>query len=364
VGVVGLASDYSFRSYRAIDLNYRASALLTFGIFMIVINDLHLGVSRMAGTTPASAQALKKWQMGELASFLVAVNDDLLIAGDLFDGFDIPNADLLDTYQLLSEWLKKGFKLVSMRGNHDASNDSSKLSSFDLLGALLSSNPNVKFMSEPGWAAEGIYCIPHLLNQDRFDDALSKVPKCVYCVLHCNVDNNFAKEADHSLNISKQQLAALPADTVYVAHEHNSRVYHEAFIGGVQWPTSVSDCLDRKDKYAYTLNADGISSPIITWVKDSYVELDWRNPIKSEAQFIRFVGHAKPVEAADMANTIARYRRESQAFVITNGVKVSESEEMAELALSSLEAIKGFDVMEALKKLLTAEENQIIESLT
>ena len=330
---------------------------------MIVINDIHLGASRVAGTTPASALALKAYQQTALAEFLDTVNEDLLIAGDLFDTFNVPNSDLLATYQTISDWLDKGHKLVSLRGNHDTSNDSSKLSSFNFLGELLVDQYNPRFMSEPGWAFDGVYCIPHVLNQDRFDLALAEVPECTYCILHCNVDNFFARESDHSLNISKAQLEALPAKVVYVAHEHNSRKFGKAFVGGVQWPTSVSDVLDGKDKFAYRLHPDGTVEPIKTWAKESYLELDWRNTAKSEAQFIRFVGHAKPDEAAEMANVIARYRKDSKAFVVSNAVKVSENEDANEMTANSLEAIRGFDVMAALKDLLTKEENEILESL-
>lgn len=331
---------------------------------MIVLNDLHQGVNRSGGTTPASAAAMKLWQKTAFADFLNTVDEDLLIAGDLFDGFLVPNSDLLSAFQALSTWLTKGHKLIAMRGNHDASNDSSKLSSFDLLGELLADSSQVSFVSEPQLFG-GVYCVPHLLNQDVIDMALTKVPECTFVVLHCNVDNNFAKESDHSLNISREQLDALPAKTVYVAHEHHKRKLGKAFIGGNQWPTSVSDCLDGEDKFAYRLNEDGTITPIKVWDKSNYAEMDWRNPVKdSAAQFVRFVGTAKPGEAAEMSTAIARYRKDSEAFVITNAVRVGEDEEMATLTLNSHEAIKSFDVMEAVKKLLTEDENKILESLT
>jgi hypothetical protein len=82
-----------------------------------------------------------------------------------------------------------------------------------------------------------------------------------------------------------------------------------------------------------------------------------------DAMFIRFVGHCKPDEAAEMANVIAAYRRSSDAFVITNAVKVGEDTEGAELELASLEAINKFNVMDALKEYLSVEDVKILESL-
>ena len=64
-----------------------------------------------------------------------------------------------------------------------------------------------------------------------------------------------------------------------------------------------------------------------------------------------------------MADTIARYRKTSEAFVVTNAVKVGSDTEGAELALDSLEAINKFNVMEALRDYLTKDEFETLENL-
>ena len=330
---------------------------------MIVIHDLHLGVQRSAGTTPASASVLTVWMQEQFEKILGRTDEDLVILGDLFDTYQVPLRTVLATYTSLSDWLRKGHKLCLIPGNHDLSTDSSKLSSFQFLAQLLLDQPNVTYHSGGGFIADDVYAISHVTNQDLFDMELAKVPKCKYLLLHCNYDNNFAKAADHSLNISREQCEKLPADVVFFAHEHYYReeLRGKVFIAGNQFPSSVSDCLHKTDKFMTRL-ADK-PERIMTWAKEGYAEIDWRNPEASDAQFIRFVGHCKPDEAAGMANVIAAYRRRSDAFVITNAVKVGEDTEGAELELASLEAINKFNVMDALKEYLSVEDVKILESL-
>lgn len=329
---------------------------------MIVINDVHVAANRMAGTTPASAAALKQFTLNNLHNFLDEVNEDLLIAGDLFDSFNVPNTDLLATYRIFDHWLRKGFQLFAMRGNHDASKDSSKLSSFDLLGELL--RGRATFINKPVLIGN-TYCLPHALNQDEFDMWIANVPECKFCVIHANYDNHFATQSDHSLNVSKEQAQNMKAGTVVFAHEHAARTMlaGKVFVLGVQWPTSVSDCLSDSDLFAHRLRPDGTIESIQTWEMENYVELDWKSFGPTAAQFVRFVGEATSEEAALVADVIAKYRKVSTAFVVSNAVKVGGSAEMDEFSVQSLEQARSFDVMGALKAFLTEEEYKILEKL-
>ena len=62
---------------------------------MIVINDVHLGAIRSAGTTISSALALREWMLEQFKSMLEVIDEDLVILGDLFDTYSIPAPDLL-----------------------------------------------------------------------------------------------------------------------------------------------------------------------------------------------------------------------------------------------------------------------------
>lgn len=334
---------------------------------MIVISDLHIGAIRSAGTTPASALALRKYALANLADLMEHINEDCCVLGDLFDTYSVPMSDLLTTYQIFSNWLRKGYKLYGARGNHDASNDSSKMSSFDFLFALLSQNEKVACVTKGQWINEalGIYCVPHMVNTDLFDMELAKVPECKFLLVHCNYDNHFAKDSDHSLNLSEEQAKASKAQTIVFAHEHAPRklLGGKVVVMGNQFPMSISDCLDGHDKFMHQIAGDKIN-PIKVWDrKAEYVEMDWRSPEPTDAKFIRFIGTASAEESAAAADTVARYRKASEAYVVGNGIRVQTSEGQKQLEIESLEQVRAFDVMAALKDYLTEKEYGKLQSL-
>ena len=332
---------------------------------MIVVNDLHIGAMRSAGTTVSSAAALRKFQLDVFSTMLSSINEELVVLGDLFDTYNVAASDILQTYQLLTRWLGKGHRLALVPGNHDLSKDSSKMSSFEFMSQLLLRQPNTQYIKGGGWVneAEGVYAISHVVNQDLLDMELAKAPECRYLLLHANYHNGFAVNSDHSLNVSQEQAEGAKCQNLVFAHEHYHRIAlrGKVFICGNQVPSSVSDCLDRQHKAMTRLGTE--ISQLVTWDCSNYAELDWRNPEPSKAQFIRFIGQASSAEAADMADTIAKYRRTSEAFVVANAVRVGEDAEGNEIALDSLEAISRFSVMEALRDHLTPEEFKVLENL-
>lgn len=332
---------------------------------MLVINDLHIGVLRNAGATPATSTALRKFALDKLATILSSAKEDAVILGDLFDTFNIPMQDLLETYRIFSKWLEGGYRLHLVAGNHDLSKDSTKLSSFQFLAKLLE-GPRCTYLQGAGWLDEskGIYAISHCLNQDLMDMHLASVSKCKYLLVHANYDNHFTVQSDHSLNISREQAEELPCEKIVFAHEHHSRtaLSGKVFVCGNQFPTSVSDCLDKDDKFAHRLTDSGIEK-VPTWNKSDFIDMPWNAIVDTSANFIRISGTAKPEEASAATEAVANLRRISQAFVITNAVQVGTDEELQQASLKSLEAVQAFDVMAALKDVLTKEEYAVIEKL-
>jgi metallophosphoesterase superfamily enzyme len=334
---------------------------------MLVINDLHIGAIRSAGTTPSSALALRRYALDSFSSLLDHTNEDLVILGDLLDAHSIPMQDLLETYLMLNKWLEKGHCLHLIPGNHDVSTDSSKLSSFQFLGKLLIDHPTVQYLQGGGWIDEedGIYAVSHVPNQDLFDMELAKVPECKFLLVHCNYDNHFAKDSDHSLNLSEEQAKVSKAGTIVFAHEHAPRklLGGKVVVMGNQFPMSISDCLDGHDKFMHQIAGDKIN-PIKVWDrKTEYVEMDWRSPEPTDAKFIRFIGTASAEESAAAADTVARYRKASEAYVVGNGIRVQTSEGQKQLEIESLEQVRAFDVMAALKDYLTEKEYGKLQSL-
>jgi metallophosphoesterase superfamily enzyme len=327
---------------------------------MVILNDLHQGANRSAGTTAASAAELKAWIQETLAKLLLEIDEDLVILGDLFDSYRVENSDLLWVYKCLAHWKLKGHNLYMVPGNHDISNDSSKLSSFHLLCALLEEKPLEGFTR----LNDEVCVISHVLNQDLFDKLLSEVPRCKYLLLHCNYDNNFAVGSDHSLNITRKQVEDLPVDVVYFAHEHSYReaLGGKVFVAGNQYPTSISDCLDGQVKYYGAITEAGIVRRP-SWDSDHYAEIKWDNLEPTNAPFVRLVGKCEPERAAEMATVVATYRRNSKAFIVGNAVEVKSSKVADELVATSFEAIANFDFMGTLAKYISKDELQLLESL-
>lgn len=340
---------------------------------LTILNDTHLGVQRVAGTTPRSAAALNEWINQRFEGLVLSIHDDLCINGDLFDQYIVPNRDLLFAYRVLMEWRETtGAKLHLVPGNHDLSKDSSRLSSFELLAMLLqAAHPSdVKVYMAPGWVNDDVWVIPHLANQDLFDVALSEVPKeAKFVLLHANYDNHFAEQSDHSLNVSEQQAQKLidQGAKLIFAHEHQHR---KALDGGVvivgnQIPTSVADCLGPDRKWLAVIEGEELRLEEVMQIDQVFEMIDWRDlstPMPGDTAFIRVTGEASANEAADVVSAIAKYRAKSDAFVITNAVKIEGVEAMDKLP-ETLESAKAFDVLGAILESLDPEEQKVVKKL-
>jgi DNA repair exonuclease SbcCD nuclease subunit len=334
---------------------------------LTVLNDWHIGAIRAGGTTPATAYQLRQDLLRQFDETLDNIHTDLLLNGDLFDGPAIPMADLLATFQSLSIWLSNSTgKLFGANGNHDLSKNSQVLSSYQLLMKLLievHGHERVTHIETGAMIQPGCYVVPHVANQDLFDVEIDRVPECDYLFVHANYDNGFAAESDHSLNLSKAKAEAVPAKTIVFGHEHQARIElgGKVVIVGNQFPSSVSDCLGNDFKQMFQIVDDSFHLPVTWHTCDDFSEPDWSN-LEDCGRFIRVTGTATAAEAAQVVQTISRFRQQAKALVITNAVKVEGVNDQAELELSH-EAIVGFKVHEALAKLLTDEENEKINKL-
>lgn len=346
----------------------------------IVINDLHLGVQRQAGTTIESGEALREYghQMHEdLLRNAESVGADVIVNGDLTDTFDIQLGQALEVYRVADDFLARTqSKLYWSLGNHDLSKDSSKLGTVSFIGALLSSKYPDRFMliSEPTMIPHNVYIIPHLRNQDLFDLALSQVPDGTeYLLLHCNFDNKFAMAADNSLNITREQVRGFKdrGMVVVLGHEHQGRTAFgdKLVITGNQFPSSVSDCMAHGDgqkegvKYLLQIGEDTHRLSSCWWAKGSFLDIDWRNTDGWEdRQFIRVSGKATAEEADAVLRIISGIRSKSKAFVVANAVQISASDSLDDLA-DSVEDIRKIDVMQMLIEQLTDEQAAVVRTL-
>lgn len=328
---------------------------------LTVINDTHCGAIRTGGTTPVTQTQLRQATLHGLIALLEQCEGDVLINGDLFDAFMIPFMDLWLTVEACSAYLEdeKDATLYVGRGNHDIAKNSLNMSSFDLFCKIMESRWGLRFVpiTEPAFLAKHLaYVIPHLPNQDLFNEALKQVPKTKFLFVHANFDNKFAVEADHSLNVSVEQAEAAPVDFVVFGHEHQrkSALNGKVVIVGNQIPTSVADCLGNDVKYLLRIHDSKIEHLPVWQAEGDFARPDWREleaALALPARFIRVQGEATAAEAADVIGRISKFRTKSKALVITNAVSIDGVASDDEIKMT-LEGVKQFDVLTALLELL------------
>lgn len=334
---------------------------------LYVINDIHAGAIRSGGTTPTTAWELRQAILKSYEGLLNICDSDLLINGDWLDGYSIPQADLLEVFHSTSRWLAQGHHLYAARGNHDASKNSQQMSSFDFLVKLLHSlyPDQVSPLFEPALIRPDVYVVPHIVNSDLFELELAKVPAVKYVMVHCNYDNKFAQEADHSLDLSREWAEKLPVDHIVFGHVHqqSTALGGKVVIVGNQICTSIADCLGNTSKRMLKITDAGMEF-IQTWTAEgSFSQQDWRE-LTDTGDFIRVTGTATPDEAAKVVTALGRFRRDAKALVITNAVKIGENDTSAEMVLTH-EEVTSFNVMGALREFLgpddAAEVDQIMK---
>ncbi len=341
---------------------------------LYVINDTHIGAIRAGGTTPASAYQLRLTVLDRFESLLSLCNDgNVLINGDLFDKANIPYTDLWRTVEICSEWLRGGNmrQLYCPAGNHDLSKNTTIMSSFELFCRVMKSMFPTQFwgLFSPTSIDHGMFVIPHMPNQDLFDAAIAAVPDGTkYLFLHCNYENKFAVEADHSLNLSSDQAEKLAVERIILGHEHQRSTHMAGKVValGNQIPTSIADCLGNDAKYLAKISGDKIEYLPVWEAATDFARPDWQDlsTIAPNARFIRVEGEATAAQASEVIAVISKLRSRSKALVITNAVSIDgrSSDEEADVRMS-LESVKAFDVMTELFKILGDEDSATIKKL-
>jgi len=300
--------------------------------------------------------------------FELADGCDLLVNGDLFDTFTVPLTDMFSMLQIASAWLHKNSSsmLFTNLGNHDLAKNREIFSSFDFFTRALALEFPARAVAIRGLAqlpGRSFWVLSHVTNQDEFELELSRVPPCEYLAVHANYDNGFAAKSDHSLNLSRDQAAALMGrgiGNLIFGHEHQHKrvrfVQGDVLVVGNQMPSSVADCLGNDQKFAAKI-VDGQLHLIETWhAEGNFTQMDWRTLADDGAQFIRVIGDAQSDEASAVVQAIAKFRQQSKALVITNAVQIAGSS-TAEMTVS-LEQVQNFNVMEELMKFMETDEQR------
>lgn len=330
-----------------------------------ITTDWHVSTKRVAGTTTQSRLALTE-AIYEALEKALDPDFDHIIAGDLYDGFDVDAKDVLRTFLILSNYLTASGKiLVLLRGNHDHTAKDSKVSGFELTAQLLESQfpAQVVIVREVTHWKDFVF-VPHLINNDVLKlevEKLTTLANKVF-VFHANFDNPFCS-GDHSLNVTREMADSLlhSGNIILFGHEHQYREIGDITCLGNTYPSSISDALGGP-KFAWYVGDDIYNE--WTWHPEGeFAKLDWRNleDVDPALKFIRVGGDASANEAADAVAAIAKLRQNHNAFVITNAVMVEGMG--TEMEEASLESLKAFDVLSALLEVLDPKEQEVVKEL-
>ena len=347
-----------------------------------IISDSHLGTHRQAGTTPASQVALKEYLQDEFRTLVNGrIHNHVIINGDIFDSFSVDPGELISAYCTLESHITNGGLLTLIAGNPDESAKGAKTSSFHLLAFMLETHfpDNVQVVDHQSGltsVSDGVWSIPHMLNQDLFnieiDKAIAAKPCGAFLLLHCNVLSPFAEHADHSLNLDQDQIDALIGAgwQMVVGHEHTGKQYEggKVILPGNQIPSSISDCLGNKNMAKYYAVIDGDTLDLVKWLEldQVYAEINWQDIDTATLEckkFIRVTGDCTAEQAADMVGRVSKLRQASTAFVVSNNVKIEGVAQMEGLAELTSENLARFDVLGALLEELTEAEALVVREL-
>ena len=348
---------------------------------MLILNDEHLGVKRQSGTTPESRKSLEGFQF-EQFEYITHAEEDVCILGDLFDKSKVSFDVVWRTYKILARFLAATEHTIYLvRGNHDASNISGEMCSLDFLAELLAEfySDQLVYITEPYNLTPEIKIIPHLQNQDIFDLAIEKSDEegCHTLLVHCNYDNFFATEQDHSLNMSKEQVEKFC--TVIFGHEHTPRQIDLketiVWILGCQTPTSIADCKNAEELTAtvYDLETGELERVVVNTVSDIYTEIDWHNLDQEQhGMFVRVNGEATAEEAGKATQAVSKFRKDYDAFIVTNAIEIEgmtcecdieeATEEISNLNITEMlfDNLKDWQVT-SIKKIQNDEKVDLVE---
>lgn len=334
-----------------------------------VTTDWHVAAKRAAGVTPQSNEALSCYVLDSLAKALDPKFPHL-IAGDLLDQFTVESATLFELYRVLREFLETGQQLVVLRGNHDFHPRGTQASSFDLLmGILEVQYPSTLVVARETTFWNQFILVPHLSNNDILDLEISKLAGVTgkVVVFHANYDNFHTKDSQHSLNVSHEQAKALidAGNTLVFGHEHDHRKLFggKLLVLGNAVPSSISDCLHSKYKYAAYFEGTDYTLEKMVDIDEVFSEVDWETTALPVNRFVRVTGTAKAEQASDVVNAIAQLRKTSDAFIVSNAVKIDGIADFGAMTEASFEDIKGVDVLGLLLEEFDAKEQKVIKEL-
>lgn len=147
--------------------------------------------------------------------------DLTVVMGDLFDKFVVPPEVVIRCYERLMANDRSHQPIYILRGNHDASRDTTKKSSFELLSLLLESDEDCNVYTVPDLTVIGDFLLcgwqPYVSANDTLGTLL--VPRFKVAFGHWDITQH--GEDTHNL-VPLERLAKLGVTKVFTGHIHKA----------------------------------------------------------------------------------------------------------------------------------------------
>ena len=227
------------------------------------IGDVHLGRVFKTGV-PLDRRGDREGEVWDTFKDQVrAPGSDLkVIMGDLFDEFVVPPEVVIGAAMCLHEATAP---VIILRGNHDASRNSEKMSSFDLLMALVGQNPNIQFAAGEAPLVQGgraffgwhpFVSAAEMAEKLPDDGSVTEV--------YGHWDTTLHTENDHNL-IPLEGFARKGVQRVFTGHIHKAERYRshglEVIVTGSMLPYAHGE-QGPDDRTYLTLTPDEIEAEL------------------------------------------------------------------------------------------------------
>lgn len=191
--------------------------------------------------------------------------------GDLFDQFEVSNEVVMEvfkSYQIASS-ANPQCTYYLIPGNHDLSRDADKVSSFQILQAMLARCPNVRFVMDPE-VIEGMGFMPW--HPFKHAETLAKeLTECDMVFCHCDLEGG-------GPNVIPYDTLSKITKKVITGHVHTPQTFHrngmEIVVTGSMQPYSHAE--DPEHKRYITVTVQQYNDLVLNYqdvIKNQYIRL-------------------------------------------------------------------------------------------
>lgn len=299
------------------------------------IGDLHIA-KVLPHSSRESARLAKSFRHLQMVELLEGFKNDCIVSlGDFFDSFTVTNNDF---YR--ASTLAERFHII-LGGNHDYSQDASKVSALSDLQSsrsslLVADSELTKVEIPTRRGSVWLYLFPHAPTQtimgERLEELLYSVQRdpppadSILC-LHANYNRGYSDAGEIENNFSEEWANKLSPYFSYIitGHEHNHKSAPAELVHliGSPYPMTFGE---MQDKYVMHFSPEEGLSKTQTWSREKwYLSVTpqefWEIPLGREVDFIEIVGKIRVEEVSSVAKKRNELLQAGKVLAIKNSTE-------------------------------------------